>query len=266
MTDDGTLLRAYDEQMRGIGTPARAGLIVERDGPVLRVAGQYRGFVTGPRDLGVDGSELDALIARQRDYFAARGEAVEWKTRGHDRPASLTGRLRAAGFVPEDRETVVIGVAADVAGDPAVPEGTALREVTADAELRAVAAMESAVWGQDMSFVGEELIASRLSAPGDIMIFAVTDDATGQVVSAAWIIFHPGTEFAYLAGGSTLEAWRKRGIYRALVAVRAARAVAHGTRYLTVDASDESAPILGRLGFKAVTTTTPYVWTPAVSG
>jgi hypothetical protein len=50
-------------------------------------------------------------------------------------------------LVPEDRETVVIGVAADVAGDPAVPEGTAMREVTADADLRAVAAMESAVWG-----------------------------------------------------------------------------------------------------------------------
>jgi hypothetical protein len=260
------LLRAYDEQMRGIGTPARAALIVERDGPVLRVAGQYRGFVTGPRDLGVDGSELDALIARQRDYFAARGEAVEWKTRGHDLPGSLTARLSAAGFVPEDRETVVIGVAADVAGDPAVPEGTALREVTTDADLRAIAAMESAVWGQDMSFVGEELIASRMSAPGDIMIFAVTDDATGQVVSAAWIVFHPGTDFAYLAGGSTLEAWRKRGIYRALVAVRAARAVARGTRYLTVDASDDSAPILGRLGFTAVTTTTPYVWTPPASG
>jgi hypothetical protein len=33
---------------------------------VLRVAGQNRGFVTGPRDVGVDGPELDALIARQR--------------------------------------------------------------------------------------------------------------------------------------------------------------------------------------------------------
>ena len=266
VTDDGTLLRAYDEQMRGIGNPGRAGLIVERDGPVLRVAGQHRGFVTGPRDLGVDGPELDALVARQRDYFAARGQAVEWKTRGHDRPASLTGRLRAAGFVPEDRETVVIGVAADMAGDPAVPAGTVLREVTADADLNAIAAMESAIWGQDMSFIGEDLIARRAYAPADIMVFAVTDEAAGQVVSAAWIIFYPGTDFAYLAGGSTLAAWRKRGIYRALVAVRAARAAARGTRFVMVDASDDSAPILGSLGFTAVTTTTPYVWTPGAAG
>jgi hypothetical protein len=262
VTDGETLLRAYDEQMRGIGNPGRPGLIIERDGPVLRVAGQHRGFVTAPRDLGVDGPELDALIARQRDYFALRGEAVEWKTRGHDLPAALTDRLRAAGFVPEDQETVVIGVAADMAGDPVVPDGTTLREVTSDAGLRAIAAMESAVWGEDLSYMGEDLIVYRASAPGGITLFSVTDNTTGQVVSAAWIIYHRGTDFAYLAGGSTLETWRKRGIYRALVAVRARQAAARGTRYVMVDASDDSAPILRRLGFKAVTTTTPYVWTP----
>ena len=86
------------------------------------------------------------------------------------------------------------------------------------------------------------------------------------MVSAAWTVFHVGTDFAYLAGGSTLEAWRGRGIYRALVAVRAQRAAARGTRYLIVDASDDSAPILRRLGFRAVTTTTPYVWAPGASG
>jgi GNAT superfamily N-acetyltransferase len=266
VTDDETLLRAYDEQMRGIGNPGQPGLIIERDGPLLRVAGQHRGFVTAPRDLGVDGPELDALIARQRDYFALRGEAVEWKTRGHDLPATLTDRLRAAGFVPEDQETVLIGVAADMADDPVVPDGTTLCEVAADDGVRAVAAMESVIWGQDLSYMGEELIARRASAPGDITFFSVTDDAASQVVSAAWIIYHPGTDFAYLAGGSTLEAWRGRGIYRALVAVRARQAAARGTRYVMVDASDDSAPILRRLGFQAVTTTTPYVWTPSAAG
>jgi hypothetical protein len=266
MSDHETLLRAYDEQMRGIGNPGRPGLVIERDGSVLRVAGQHRGFVTASRDLGVDGPELDSLIARQRDYFAVRGEAVEWKTRGHDLPAGLTDRLRAAGFVPEDQETVLIGVAAEMAGDPAVPEGATLREVTADADLRAIAVMESAVWGEDLSFMGEDLIARRAAAPGDISVFSVTDDSSGQVVSAAWIIYYPGTDFAYLAGGSTLQAWRKRGIYRALVAVRARQAAARGTRYVMVDASDDSAPVLRRLGFTAVTTTTPYVWTPSAAG
>ena len=72
----------------------------------------------------------------------------------------------------------------------------------------------------------------------------------------------PAGSFARLLGGSTLPQWRGRGIYRALVAVRARCAAARGVKYLQVDASDDSAPILRRLGFHAVTTATTYVWTP----
>ena len=39
-------------------------------------------------------------------------------------------------------------------------------------------------------------------------------------------------------------------------------AVDRGFRYIEVDASSDSRPILERLGFVAVTTTTPYVWSP----
>jgi GNAT superfamily N-acetyltransferase len=259
--DDEALLRAYDEQMRGIFHSERAGLTVEHDGPLLRVTGQFRGFITGPRDLGVDGPELDALIARQRDFFAARREAVEWKARGHDLPADLTERLRAAGFVPEDQETIMIGRTADMAADPVLPDGVSLCRVTDEASFRAIGAMENEVWGQDWS-IGDDLIQRSAAAPDDIAVFAVRDDVTGQVVSAAWIVFYPGTEFAGLWGGSTLPAWRKHGIYRALIAARAQLAAARGVRYLQVDASDDSAPILRRLGFVAITSTTPYVWTP----
>ena len=44
-------------------------------------------------------------------------------------------------------------------------------------------------------------------------------------------------------------AWRGRGIYRALVAHRASLAVKRRRRYLEVDASDDSRPILERLGY-----------------
>ena len=44
----------------------------------------------------------------------------------------------------------------------------------------------------------------------------------------------------------TLAGWRGRGIYRALVARRAQYAVRVGARYLQVDASSDSAPILQR--------------------
>jgi hypothetical protein len=261
MTESEILLAAYDDQMRGAPPSPPAGVAHEYDGPLLRIVGQFRGLVSGPRDLGVRGAELDRLIVRQRDYFAARGEAVEWKTRGHDTPADLVDRLRAAGFVPEDQETVVIGRAAELAvRHPVLPEGVTLRRVTAEAAMRRIAAMESAVWGQDWSWLADDLTGRVAAAPDEIAVHVA--EADGEVVSAAWLVFREGTEFASLWGGSTLARWRGKGIYRALVAVRAALAAERGVRYLQVDASDDSAPILRRLGFRAVTTTTPYVWTP----
>jgi len=260
-TDTDPLLAAYDEQMRGAPPTPPTGVTYEQDGPLLRIVGQFRGLVSGPRDLGVGGADLDRLIARQRDYFAARGEALEWKTREHDRPADLTERLRAAGFVPEERETVVVGLAEEMAvREPVVPEGVVIRQVTADADMHRIAAMESAVWGQDWSWLADDLIGRVDAAPDQIAVFVA--EADGEVVSAAWLVFRAGTEFASLWGGSTLAERRGRGIYRALVAVRATLATARGVRHLHVDASDDSSPILRRLGFRAVTTTTPYVWSP----
>jgi hypothetical protein len=57
-------------------------------------------------------------------------------------------------------------------------------------------------------------------------------EADGQVVSAGWLVFRPGTDFAGLWGGSTLRAWRGQGIYRSLVAHRAS-----GTRGTTAPPS-----------------------------
>ncbi len=66
--------------------------------------------------------------------------------------------------------------------------------------------------------------------------------------------------FAGLWGGGTAAPWRGMGIYRAMVAHRAGLAAELGYRYLQVDATDDSAPILRRLGFSALSTTTPYVY------
>ncbi|MDX6313211.1 MAG: hypothetical protein QOF44_2675, partial [Streptomyces sp.] len=68
--------------------------------------------------------------------------------------------------------------------------------------------------------------------------------------------------FASLWGGGTVPAWRGRGIYRALVSHRAGIAAELGYRFLQVDASSQSRPILERLGFTALSTTTPYVFQP----
>jgi GNAT superfamily N-acetyltransferase len=260
MTARAGLLAAYDEQMRGAPAVLPTGVTAERDGPVTRLVGQFRGFVTAPADLGLEGPDLAALIARQRDYFAARGEAVEWKIRGHDGPAELPAALRSAGFVAEDEETVFIGRTEQMTAQPPVPAGVTLRRAEAPEDFARIGALLTAVWDTDMSFLGDDLLGRVTAAPDEIAVFVA--EAGGAPVSAAWLVFRPGTDFAGLWGGSTHSAWRGRGIYRALIAARARLAAARDVPYLQVDASKDSAPILRRLGFEAVTTTTPYVWTP----
>ena len=59
----------------------------------------------------------------------------------------------------------------------------------------------------------------------------------------------PGRSFASLWGGGTLPAYRGRGLYRGLVAHRAAESLRRGYRFLTIDARNTtSRPILERLG------------------
>jgi hypothetical protein len=191
--------------------------------------------------------------------ISSRGEAVEWKTRGHDEPPDLPVRLLAAGFVPEEQETVVIGVAEQMAFEPVLPDHVTLRQVHDLGDFVRIAAMESEVWDDDLGWIVQDLQGRAQAAPHEIVVLVAEVD--GRVISAAWLVFKPGTDFAGLWGGTTVRAWRGRGIYRALVARRAQLADPRRVRYLQVDASDDSKPILLKLGFQAVTTTTPYVWT-----
>jgi GNAT superfamily N-acetyltransferase len=259
------LLAAYDAQLR-THVPDRLpeGVKVERDGPLLRFLGLGdRGFVFY-RDLGgLEGADLDGLIARQVHVFAERGERFEWKLHGHDRPADLPQRLRAAHFVPEEEETIVIASAAEIAGLPQLPEGVSLRDATGRGDLDRIAALEETVSGEDHRWLAQNLEAEWDADPDALAI--VVAEAGGEVVCAGWVRFERGTDFATLWGGATLPEWRRRGIYRATVAHRASLAAERGFRFLEVDASSNSRPILERLGFTAVTTTTPYVWSPPES-
>ena len=258
------MLESYDSQLQLV-VPASPpfGQEFHSDGFVLRVTGQNRGFVETAQTLNVEGAELDRLIRTHRDFFADRGVAVEWKTRAHDVPADIPERLLGAGFAPEDEETVMVGVTQSMAVDPQLPSDVAFRTVRARADLDRIAEMESEVWGEDLGWLADDLHRRITAEPNNVVVLVA--EAAGHVVSAAWLIFQDGTDFAGLWGGSTLSQWRGQGIYKALVARRAQMAHDRGTKYLHVDASDESQPILLRLGFVALTTTTPYVWTPPLN-
>ncbi len=130
--------------------------------------------------------------------------------------------------------------------------------MTARADLDRIVAMEEAVWEKDKTYLAVGLEGEIAADPTGITVVAAL--AGDIAVSAGWIRYVRGTGFATLWGGSTLPGYRSRGIYTALVRYRAGLAVARGFTYLQVDASDDSRPILRKLGFVAVTTTTPYVY------
>jgi GNAT superfamily N-acetyltransferase len=260
--ETGALRDAYDAQLRAhVHDRLPESIEIDWDGPLMRMTGfGGRGFV-GYRDLGgLEGEELEELIERQIRFFAERGLGFEWKLHGHDLPADLPKRLRAAGFEPEEAETVVIAHVADLRVESPLPGGVVVREVTERSGMSRIAGLEEAVWDDDQSWL-DDLWDERVADPEGLRIFVA--EAGDLTVCAGWVRFPSGTEFGTLWGGATLPEWRGRGIYRALVARRAQIAAERGLRYVEVDASDDSRPILERLGFIPVTTTTPYVWSPA---
>jgi len=254
------LLALFDAECRRIAPDAAEGRPWALDPPIMRIDFETTGVIRAPNDLDVDGPALEQLIERQVQYFAERGLPVEWKTYADDRPDSLIPLLLAAGFEPEPVEAVMVASAATTAGDSVPgPSGIRIREAR-DEEFVAIAQLIGGIWGADHGWLVGEFTQLRSQLGEGLRILVACEGE--RLVSAAWIIMRPGTHFAGLWGGSTHPGWRRRGIYRALVARRAAIASANGFPYLRVDASAMSRPLLDAVGFVQLTTTTPYVWSP----
>jgi GNAT superfamily N-acetyltransferase len=178
-----------------------------------------------------DDGNVEPLVARMRELPGY----VEWKYYSHDGP-ELRERLVAAGLEPDDEETVVVAEAASI---PPPPDDVELRIVTDE-----FVDLAASVFG-DRFELPERAVA----------VVAMVD---GQPVSGGRVDFEDGVEFAGLFGGITLPEYRGRGLYRATVAKRAELARERGYRWLYSDALPTSRPILERVGFVPITTTTPF--------
>jgi GNAT superfamily N-acetyltransferase len=271
--DDAELLQAFDTQIRRVPdpTPGFRAEVLDDPAPMIWVtpASPEASWGGGVFWCDLDETNADAAIAATLEHFRPLGREFEWKYYAYDRPADLTDRLRAAGLEPDDEEALVIGevgVVRERLATAPQPEGITVRRLRGDAEGAAadwqgVNDLHQAVWGEDSTHMSAAIAASIAADPrGTSMWLAVADD--GTVVCAARANFHQGTEFASLWGGSTLEAYRGRGIYKALVSRRADEAAERGYRFLQVDASPDSRPILERLGLRTLTSTTPWNWRP----
>ena len=249
---------AFDAQIRRKAEPDEPGAVVEADDGVLRWV------APGSETSCIIWSELtddtaDAAIAAQRAYFTARGTPVEWKYYSYDQPADLPARLLAAGFEADDDEMMLVAETSAIDSQVVLPDGVRLVPAVDEAGLAAMTMVHDLAFTDHPSPELGERLRSQLSSEHVEMVVAMAGD---EPVSAARIEFVSGTDFAGLWGGGTVPAWRGKGIFRALVAYRAGLAAARGYRYLQVDALPTSRPILQRLGFEPVASTTPYVFTP----
>jgi hypothetical protein len=264
------LLRVFHHQTRApipLGTAARP---VEVEGPVRRQydvdpAGHFA-MIESPDGLGPDPAAYDAVVARQRDFFAERGQRVEWKTYDYDEPADLGERLVAAGFVREDDEALILGEAGPLAAQQIVlPDGVVVRAADSFEDFARMRSMSETVWGEDHAWVTESLYTDWEAQPESMDVVVVEESRDGPVLCAARAEYD-SSGFVGLWGGSTLAPWRGRGLYRATLLHRARLGLARGKQYVRVDASPDSEPILRRLGLHRVATTTPYVLEAGAGG
>lgn len=241
------ILALYDQQQR------RA---IEYPGMRKEVSPQVVRFVRPKPGLSfvlyscLNQHNADRVIQEQIRYFRQLNQPFEWKVYDHDTPADLRERLLAHGFQPEEPEAVM---ALDLQQTPAellAPVKADVRRITERQQLADVMAVEAQVWQRDFNWICQRL-GDHLAIPGYLNIYVAYVD--GQPACTGWVYFHPQSQFADLWGGSTAPAYRQRGLYTAVLAARVQAARARGYRFLTIDASPMSHPIVAKHGFQLLT-------------
>ncbi len=250
------VLAAFDQHIRRRPQPDALDGYVEQEARVIRSISCGEAW-TGVTWSDLDEANANSVIAAQISRFAELSRPWEWKHYSYDQPRDLPYRLIAAGFTPQPVEAVLVAEIAELPLDAPPPPGVELLAVVDQHGADALVRVHDQVFGGDHAPVGRTVLASLAREPATAA--AVVAWAGQTPIAAGRVEFHAGTDFASLWGGGTLPAWRRRGVFRSLVAYRAALASARGFRYLQVDATPDSRPILQRLGFVQLATTTPFI-------
>lgn len=249
------VLAAFDEQIRRGRESDLPNGHIERHGNVVRSMPAGDGW-TGVTWSDLSQFNADTVITAQINQFAAASRPWEWKHYSYDQPGDLPDRLLSAGFTPQPAEALLVAELCDLVLDVAPPAGVQLRTVFDQQDVEQLVAVHDTVFGGDHAHLGAQVLAGLSHQPSTAE--AVVAFAQHTPIAGGRVEFHLETDFAGLWGGGTVAAWRGRGVFRSLVAHRAAAAAARGFRYLQVDASPDSQPILRRLGFVELATTTPF--------
>lgn len=247
------ILDLYDErERRGADYPGYSRIETSRTLRMVNDEGDGHNCLVYSR---LDESDADAAIEEELAYFRGLGRAFEWKLYSHDKPSDLKARLAARGFSIGEDEAIMALELADLPPALAADHPHDVRRVADEAGLADYAAVDARAWSDDHARYMQELAKTFHEEPERMSMWLVYVD--GVPVCSARIDFPEKSPFASLWGGATLEPYRKRGVYTAILAARAREAIARGYRFLTIDASPMSRPIVARHGFRLLSISNP---------
>ena len=218
-------------------------------------SGRSEGMILYSR---LSAANAEAVIRQQIDYFEGLGQDLEWNVYDYDAPSDLKERLASHGFIIEAAEALML---LDLAGAPPAlwqPVGPRVQRLTYPEKLVDAQTIQQQVWNEDASWVIDYLGESLRKVPERLSVYVAYVDE--RPASAAWVYFPEHSQFASLWGGSTIKEFRRQGLYGDLLRVRAQEARQRQVRWLTVDASPMSRPILEQAGFELLGWSYPCKW------
>jgi GNAT superfamily N-acetyltransferase len=253
-------LTADEIRREALETPRRAYLplpdlrVIERPGWMQIITPSFTaGGFNEVSHAVLAADAADAAIAETIATYRDAGLQFRWSVGPDSAPPDLGDRLLRAGLVP----TPVVAMARSTAPlEPLDVDDPAIRIAGVDASnIDAFTATSADGWGFSDRAPFAAANAAALADPERHHLYLATVD--GEPAATAACVMFPRS--VYLLGGVTRERFRRRGLYRALVAARLADARARGIPLATSNARAEtSAPILARLGFEPIAQLTNY--------
>jgi GNAT superfamily N-acetyltransferase len=221
-----------------LGIPGLRGRVTKLSHPLANLCGDAR----------FSEREADAMIEKVRQRYGDL--AFGWLTGPSTRPGDLPSRLEAAGLPNVDS---IAGMAlTDLALPIDVDPNIQVREVTWQ-EAVANSEVMARAYGlptEVMRLFNEIVAQSADRIKARPYVASLGDDT---IVAWAWLVYLPDSPTVLLGGAATLEEYRGRGLYSALVARRLADARADGRTAAIIQADRRtSAPICAKLGFREI--------------
>ena len=200
-------------------------------------------------------TNADLKIREVRDHFSRRKQAFGWLIGASSTPGDLGVRLEVAGFEKhvEFAGLRLKNMSLAISGNP---------ELRIDRATEAEQAHVVRLYRAAYPLPGDvaDLLIDMHSSVGMTHYLAYVDGVPDPVAVAS-MLYMPDEPIAVLHGATTLEAYRKRGIYTSLIARRVADARSDGMRVAVMRADRKtSAPICEALGFQVYCDLNVYFW------